>query len=86
MDYRESITFEEGCNLYLQNCRERNLREDTKRHYHQSYHRFYKHIDRDMLLSEMNEQKDKEYVLRLREEIRWSSASEFRDQPRVYCT
>ena len=23
------LTFEEGCNKYLQNCRQRNLREDT---------------------------------------------------------
>lgn len=64
-----SITFEEGCNLYLQNCKERNLRDDTIRHYRQSYLRFYKHFDRDMPLSEMNERKYKEYVLRLREEI-----------------
>ena len=28
-----SITFEEGCNLYLQNYKERNLRDDTIRHY-----------------------------------------------------
>ena len=69
MKTNESITFEEGCNLYLQNCRERNLREDTIRHYRQSYLRFYKHFDRDMPLSEMNERKYKEYVLRLREEI-----------------
>lgn len=69
MKTNESITFEEGCNLYLQNCRERNLREDTIRHYRQSYLRFYKHFDRDMPISEMNERKYKEYVLRLREEI-----------------
>ena len=58
-----SITFEEGCNLYLQNCKERNLRDDTIRHYRQSYLRFYKHFDRDMPLSETNERKYKEYVL-----------------------
>jgi len=52
MKTNESITFEEGCNLYLQNCRERNLREDTIRHYRQSYLRFYKHFDRDMPISE----------------------------------
>lgn len=69
MKTNESITFEEGCNLYLQNCKERNLRDDTIRHYSQSYLRFYKHFDRDIPLSEMNEQKYKEYVLRLREEI-----------------
>ena len=43
MNCQKSITFEEGCNLYLQNCKERNLREDTIRHYRQSYMRFYKY-------------------------------------------
>lgn len=32
-----SITLEEGCNKYLDNCRARNLREGTINHYRQSY-------------------------------------------------
>ena len=43
-----SITFEQGCELYLNNCRERNLRQDTIRHYRQSYDQFYKFFDRDI--------------------------------------
>lgn len=31
------LTFEEGCNKYLDNCRARNLREGTINHYKQSY-------------------------------------------------
>jgi len=31
------LTFEEGCNKYLEYCRQRNLREGTIRHYKQSY-------------------------------------------------
>ena len=31
------LTFEEGCNKYLENCRQRNLREGTINHYRQSY-------------------------------------------------
>ena len=27
----KSITFEQGCELYLNNCRERNLRDDTNK-------------------------------------------------------
>ena len=27
------LTFEEGCNKYLENCRQRNLREGTINHY-----------------------------------------------------
>ena len=31
------LTFEEGCNKYLENCRQRNLRDGTINHYRQSY-------------------------------------------------
>ena len=31
-----TLTFEEGCNKYLENCRQRNLREGTIGHYKQS--------------------------------------------------
>ena len=27
------LTFEEGCNMYLEDCRQRNLRDGTIRHY-----------------------------------------------------
>ena len=36
-----TLTFEEGCNKYLENCRQRNLREGTIEHYRQSYVQFY---------------------------------------------
>ena len=32
MKRENSISFEQGCNLYLNNCRERNLREGTIKH------------------------------------------------------
>ena len=62
MNCQESITFEEGCNLYLQNCKERNLREDTIRHYRQSCLRFYRYFDRTMPLREMTLQKYNGFV------------------------
>ena len=37
MKVNGSITFEEGYNLYIQNCKERNLRDDTIRHCRQSW-------------------------------------------------
>ena len=40
-----TLTFEEGCNKYLENCRQRNLREGTVGHYRQSYTQFYKFFD-----------------------------------------
>ena len=32
-----TLTFEERCKKYLENCRQRNLREGTINHYRQSY-------------------------------------------------
>ena len=40
-----SITLEEGCNKYLDNCRARNLREGTINHYRQIYVQFGKFFD-----------------------------------------
>ena len=40
-----TLTFEEACNKYLENCRQRNLREGTIEHYRQSYVQFYKFFD-----------------------------------------
>ena len=60
-----SITFEEGCNRYILNCKQRNLRQGTINHYKQCYTQFYKYFDRKMLLSEITEQTYKDYVVYL---------------------
>ena len=36
MKSMNSITFEEGCEKYLEYCRQRNLRDETINHYKQS--------------------------------------------------
>ena len=61
-----SITFEEGCNKYLDNCRQRNLREGTINHYRQSYNQFYKFIDPDMPIEQFDLDLYNSYVLYLR--------------------
>ncbi len=63
------MTFREGCEEYLLNCRQRNLREATIRHYRQSYAQFYKHIDPDMPLKEFNAQVYDGYVRCLLEKL-----------------
>ena len=63
------MTFREGCEAYLLNCRQRNLREATIRHYRQSYTQFYKHIDPDMPLKEFNVQVYDNYVRCLLEKL-----------------
>ena len=58
-----SITFEQGCDRYLLNCKQRNLRQGTINHYKQSYTQFYRYFDRNMPLSEITEQVYKNYVV-----------------------
>ncbi len=60
------ITFEQGCNKYLDNCRQRNLREGTINHYKQSYTQFYKYFDPEMPLCEFDVEMYNDYVLHLR--------------------
>lgn len=69
MTAKNSITFEEGCNLYLQNCRERNLREGTIKHYRQAYTQFYKYFEPEMALESLTQDVYNEYVVFLRETI-----------------
>ncbi len=63
------LTFEQGCDLYLNNCRERKLRQGTVNHYKQSYTQFYKFFDRNMLVSKITQKKYNEYILFLRSYI-----------------
>ena len=49
-----TLTFEEGCNKHLENCRQRNLREGTIGHYKQSYTQFYKFFDPIITLITLN--------------------------------
>ena len=63
------LTFEEGCNKYLENCRQRNLREGTINHYRQSYLYFYKFFDPKMPIEDIDEQTYKDYVLHLKKTL-----------------
>ena len=62
----QSMTFEEGCNKYLEYCRQRNLREGTIGHYRQSYTQFYKYFDPKMPIEDIDEKTYKDYVLYLK--------------------
>ena len=61
-----TLTFEEGCNKYLENCRQRNLKEGMINRYKQSYTQFYKFFERNMLVSKITQKKYNEYILFLR--------------------
>lgn len=64
-----TITFEEGCNKYLDDCRQRNLREATIKHYKQSYTQFYKYFNPQMPITEMTQDVYKQFVMHLRETL-----------------
>ena len=49
-----TLTFEEGCNKYLDNCRARNLREGTIGHYRQSYVQFYKYFGKELMVKDID--------------------------------
>ena len=58
-----TLTFEEGSNKYLENCRQRNLREETISHYEQSYTQFYKYFDANMTIENFTSDMYKQYVV-----------------------
>ena len=66
MKATRGLTFEEGCNKYLEYCRQRNLRQGTINHYRQSYVQFFKFFEPDTPIEEINEDAYKRYVLHLR--------------------
>lgn len=66
MQVSNSITFEQGCNKYLDNCRQRNLREGTINHYKQSYTQFYKYFERETPIEQINQKAYNDYVIYLR--------------------
>ena len=55
MVQKNEITREEGCVLYLENFRQRNLQEESIRHYRDCYVQFKTYFSADMPLGEMTE-------------------------------
>ncbi len=66
---KKNLTFKDGCEKYLDDCRQRNLREGTIRHYKQSYTQFYKIIPPEMPLIEFTEKTYTDYVTYLTETL-----------------
>lgn len=69
MSTAETITFEQGCNMYLDNCRQRNLREGTVNHYKQSYTQFYKYFNPQMPIKKITKEVYNTYVVYLTETL-----------------
>lgn len=69
LERTDVVTFREGCERYLNDCRTRTLREGTIGHYRQSYVQFYKYFDPEMPLSDFCEKDYQNYILHLKSSI-----------------
>ena len=69
MEATSSITFKEGCEKYLEDCMQRNLRDGSLTHYKHSYRQFYKFFDPEMPVEKLNAGMYKSYVLYLKKNI-----------------
>ena len=54
MNHKNDKTFKDGFEEFILNCRSRNLREGTIRHYTDSYNQIIKYFDEDTLLSDIS--------------------------------
>ena len=80
MKTTKTLTFEEGCNKYLEYCQQRNLRQGTINHYKQSYTQFYKFFDPEMPLEEIDESA---YKTAMQYAKKWQKHHEFYEYLRV---
>lgn len=69
MRRNSGVTFEEGCEMYIENCKKRNLREGTINHYRQSFTQFFKYFERGMPVCEFDSKLYDGYVLHLKEAL-----------------
>lgn len=67
MNVSNKITFEEGCKEYLDNCKARNLRNGTIKHYVDTINQMYKYIDREMPIEELTIKTFDQFMMALRD-------------------
>ena len=61
-----SITLREGCEKHCENCKQRNLKDATIKHYRESYKCFYRFFGEDIPVEQINEEKYNSYLSFLR--------------------
>lgn len=60
------LTFDEGCQEYLLNCKARNLRDGTIKHYTDTIKQIQKYIDEDMLIKDISKSTIDNFIIQLR--------------------
>lgn len=62
----DNKTFSQGCEEYLDNCKARNLREGTLKHYKDSSRQIMKYVNGDMLIKDMSHKTVDQFVREMR--------------------
>lgn len=65
MNYKNDKTFKDGFEEFILNCRSRNLREGTIKHYLESYRQIVKYFDEDILLSDIGKKVFEEFIIKV---------------------
>lgn len=67
MNVGSGRTFEQGCEAYITDCKARNLRDGTIKHYRDAFQQIFKYTDKDMKIENMSKDIFAEFVIALRE-------------------
>ena len=67
MEWNSEKTFGEGCEEYLLDCKARNLREGTIKHYRDTIRQLVKYIDEDTPIQSMSKAMIDTFVIELRD-------------------
>ena len=67
MNLKSGRTFEQGCEDYIVDCKARNLREGTIKHYQDAFKQIFKYLDKDILIEDMTKEVFADFMLALRE-------------------
>lgn len=63
LSYKNDKTFKDGFEEFILNCRARNLREGTIKHYREAYIQIIKYLNEDLLLSDINKKTFEEFII-----------------------
>jgi integrase/recombinase XerD len=66
MNYKNDKTFKDGFEEFILNCRSRNLREGTIKHYNEVYRQIIKYLDENILLADINIKVFEEFIIKVK--------------------
>lgn len=67
MTIANDLTFMEGCEEYFLDCKARNLRKDTVRHYKDSSKQIMKYIGEDILIKDIDKEVIDDFIIQMQE-------------------